>query len=288
MHWKFRNLLDGLYQIIDIYRNYLVLLGLILLSVFLLQSNENPQLTYIRQRLIFIAALLSNYSGDPSAAIESTRDRNLLRQENIELAKRNIVLEDAYLENVKLRQMLKFSARFPLQTIPAQIIFKSPNPKFSTLTLNKGSRDGVRKRQSVITDKGLVGLIVAVSEDYSECQILLDQTFRAAAKIQRTRLNGIVFWQGQPNEVGFYGVLKNLDVRVGDVILTSDYSEFFLPNFCIGVVSGINNEIAGIFKDIRVQTAVDFNRLEEVFIVTDTSKTASSRSGFENVFLGEQ
>ncbi|HNF86262.1 MAG TPA: rod shape-determining protein MreC, partial [bacterium] len=96
---------------------------------------------------------------------------------------------------------------------------------------------------------------------------------------------GVVFWLGNPDEVAFYGVLKNLDVRIGDVILTSEYSEYFLPNFRVGVVTEVNNEIEGLFKDIRVQTAVDFDRLEEVFVVTDTSRTRSVAVGFENYFI---
>jgi len=285
MPWKFKNLSDAIYQVIDIYRNYLVLLFLIVLSLLLLQTNFNPQLTRIRQVVVYLSAAVGSKFSANTALRNSDDKIHELEKENIELAQRNVVLEDAYIENVKLRRMLKFSERFPMNTIPAQIIFKAPKSKLTYLTLNKGSRDGVRPHQNVITERGVVGLISDVAETYSVCQILLDPSFRAAAKIQRTRLDGILFWQGQPNEVGFYGILKNLDVRVGDVILTSEYSEFFLPNFCIGVVSGINNEISGIFKDIHVQTSVDFNRLEEVFIISDTTRVLANKPGFENVFF---
>ncbi|MBL7961363.1 rod shape-determining protein MreC [bacterium] len=288
MFWKLKNFLDGFYQIIDVYKNHFVFLFLIIISAILLQTNTNPQITFFRQRAIYLSALIGEqFSRLPRVWKYEDQNRTLELQ-NTELAKRNIVLEDAYLENIKLRQMLKFKDRFPLNTIPAHIIMKAPDPNLSTITLDKGRDDGVYEYQNVITDRGLVGIITHVEDRYSVCQIMLDKTFRAAAKIQRTRLSGIALWQGLPNEVGFYGVLKNLDVRVGDVILTSEYSEFFLPNFRVGIVREINNEIEGIFKNIHVKTSVDFDMIEDVFIVQDTSKVSSTRIGFENYFFGNE
>jgi rod shape-determining protein MreC len=287
MLWKIKNFRDDFYQIIDVYKRYFVFLILLIFSAVLLESNTNPQITFFRKRAIYISALIGEkISRIPRIWKYEDKNREL-ELRNIELSKRNIVLEDAYLENIKLRQMLKFQRRFPLNTIPARIIMKAPDPNLSTLTLDKGLIDGIREHQNVITDRGLVGWITYVAENFSVCQIMLDKNFRAAAMIQRTRLNGIVFWQGTSNEVGFYGVLKNLDVRIGDVILTSEYSEFFLPNFTVGVVDAIDNEIEGIFKNIHVRTTVDFNTIEEVFVVTDTSRTTSARIGFENYFLNK-
>lgn len=288
MLWKFRNFLDGFYQIIDAYKNHFVFLLLLILSMILLESNTNPQITSLRKRAIYISALIGEqFTRIPRMRNNEDHNRSL-EQRNIELAKRNVVLEDAYLENIKLRQMLKFKDRFPLNTTPAHIIMKAPDPNLSTIVLDKGRIDGIRLNQSVITDRGLVGMITHVEDGHSVCQIMLDKNFRAAAKIQRTRFNGIVLWQGIPNQVIFYGVLKNLDVRVGDVILTSEYSEFFAPNFRVGIVNAINNEIEGIFKNIQVKTSVDFDTLEDVFVVTDTSKMASHRIGFENYFSGKE
>ena len=288
MYWKLKNLLDDFYQIIDVYKNYFVFLFLLIISAILLNSNTNPQISFFRRGAIYVSAVIGEKISRIPRIWDYQEKNRMLQQRNIDLAKRNIILEDAYLDNIKLRQMLKFRERFPLQTIPARIIMKAPDPNLSTIILDKGRNEGIREHQSVITDRGRVGLITEAGEDHSVCQVMLDKNFRAAAKIQRTRLNGIVFWQGAPNEVGFYGVLKNLDVRVGDVILTSEYSEFFLPNFRVGVVHAIDNEIEGIFKNIHVRTSVDFNTIEEVFVVTDTSKTSSEVIGFENYFFGKE
>jgi rod shape-determining protein MreC len=286
MLWKLRNFLDGFNEIVYVYRKYFVFLTLIIFSLLLFQLNTNPPLTFIRQRAVYLSSVIGEQFTWVPHLFDYRETIRLLENQNMDLAKQNILLEDAYLENVRLRHLLHFKERFPLPTIPAQIIMRHPDPTLSTITLNKGYRDGVRVHQNVVTDRGLIGQIIDAENDYAVCQVMLDKNFRAAAKIQRTRINGIVFWQGRPNEVGFYGVLKNLDVRVGDVILTSEYSDYFLPNFRVGVVASVNNEIEGIFKDIHVRTALDFNSMEEVFIVTETSKHATSQKGFENYFLG--
>ncbi len=288
MYWKIRHLVRAFVEILGLYKKYVVLLALLVLSAILLQTNANPQTTFLRRQVFIAAAAFSRLFGWMPYAVGEDEVIHRLELRNMELARKNVALEDALLENVRLRHFMKFQERFPLRTLPARVIMRYPSPGHASIVLDRGTADGVRVHHNVITDRGLVGQIMDVTEHNAECQLVLDKSFRVAAKIQRTRLNGIVFWQGQSNEVGFYGVLKNLDVQVGDVILTSDYSEYFLPNFKIGVVAGINNEIAGIFKDIHVRTFVDFHTLEEVFVVMDTVKALSSGRNFEKNFFGNE
>jgi rod shape-determining protein MreC len=285
MHWRLKNFLDASAEVLEIYRSYFIFLAYLSAAILLFQTNSNTQMNFIQRRLYYLSAVIGRAIWETRATPDPESEIRSLREKNIELTKRNIVLEDAYLENVRLRQMLRFAQRFPIPSLAARIIAKTPDPKLNAVVINKGADDGVALHQAVMTDHGLAGKVIHVDSRHAVCQLLLDETFRVAAKIQRTRLNGIVQWQGEPNEVQFYGVLKNLDVRVGDVILTSEYSEYFPPNFMIGVVSRVNNEVSGIFKDIRVHTSVDFNRLEEIFVVTDTSHALPSREGFENYFL---
>ncbi len=284
MLWQLKKYAVGFMEILHIYRQYIILLSLVVASIFLLQTNANPQLTYIRRHLLFMTAVVSRFQVW-LPEYESAASVKNLKERNIELFKRNTVLEEAYLENIRLRKLIQFRDRFPLRTVPAHVLNKIPNPRLSVLILDAGYNKNVRMHDNVITDRGLAGKIIEVHENHSICELITDEMFRAAAKIQRTRLDGILRWEGRPNEMGFYGVIKNLDVRIGDVILTSEYSEYFLPNIPVGVVYEINNEVPGLFKDIRLKTFSDLNTIEEVFIVADTSRSVAARSGFEEQFL---
>lgn len=284
MWWKLRNQITGFKELVYIYRRYFILLALVVLSVVLLQTNTNPQMTVIRRVFLFLTAGIGHYTGQMPVFI-SRSEYNRIMDQNIELVKRNIVLEDAYLENVKLRQIIRFRDRFPLTTVPAHIITKIPDPKYNTLLLTAGSDKNIRKDMNVISTRGLVGKISEVYDDHSVCEIILDERFRCAGKIQRTRLDGVMLWKSEMNEVGFYGVLKHFDVKIGDVILTSEYSDYFMPNIPVGVVYKINNEVPGLFKDIRVKTFTAFHTLEDVYILTDTTRGIAMKRGFEQSFI---
>lgn len=284
MWWKIRNQIEGFKELLFLYRTYLVLLGWVILSILLLQSNTNPQLTSVRRVYLALSATIGRTQEYLPRWIKK-EEYDQLRRQYIEMVKRNMVLEDAYIENAKLRRLYRFQERFPLKTVAAHILTKLPDPQYNTFLLNVGYQDGIQKNMNVISSRGLVGKISEVYEDHSVCEIILDERFRCAGKIQRTRLDGVILWKGTMNEVGFYGVLKHLDVKPGDVILTSEYSDYFLPNIPVGVVVGINNAVSGLFKDIRIKTFTDFHTLEDVYILTDTSRAITGRAGFEKLFI---
>ncbi len=118
----------------------------------------------------------------------------------------------------------------------------------------------------IVNDAGLVGRIIATSKNYSIGQLVINRDFRATAKIQRSRVDGIIAWEG-----GEYTLLKNvaktLDVIVGDVVVTSEYSSMFPQNIRIGIVAAVKDEPGDLFKRIEVANSVDFSKVEEVFVI---------------------
>jgi rod shape-determining protein MreC len=117
----------------------------------------------------------------------------------------------------------------------------------------------------VITDKGLVGKIVAVSAGYSIAQILLNKDLKISAKDQRSRVDGIVGWEGS-DRLLMKNVSKSSDVLVGDVIITSEYSNVFPQGIPVGYVTSVGT-VDNLFKKIEIECFVNFETLEEVFIL---------------------
>jgi rod shape-determining protein MreC len=175
-------------------------------------------------------------------------------------------MQDAYLENIRLRKLLEFKERSDFSLIAAEVIGFNPHQIFNGLILNEGSRRGIHKSDAVLTADGLVGQIVHADAENSICQILLDRNSRVSAQIQRNRELGIIAWEGG-NTVNLLYVAKNIEVLPGDVILTSGFSQIFPGHIKIGVVIDVSKEQEGLFQDIVVQPSVNFNRLEEVYIV---------------------
>jgi rod shape-determining protein MreC len=124
----------------------------------------------------------------------------------------------------------------------------------------------------IISEMGLVGKIIATSKHYSIGQLMLNKDFRASAKIQRNRIDGIIVWNKGLN-VELKNIVKTQEVRVGDVVMTSEYSSIFPPNIKIGTVTNVSEQPGSLFKQIEVLPSVDFTSLEQVFIVTAVQDT---------------
>jgi rod shape-determining protein MreC len=194
-----------------------------------------------------------------------TEENKELRIQNTDLSYRNMQLQDALLENLRLRKLLGFKEKSKLQLTAAEVIGQNPHDIVNGLLLNSGREAGIQKSAAVLTAEGLVGKIINAENNFSICQILFDPNSRVSAKIQRNREFGVIAWDGG-NQLKLLYIAKTIKVHVGDVIVTSGMSQIYPENIKIGVVVDVSLENKGMFQEIIVQPSVNFNRLEEVQI----------------------
>jgi rod shape-determining protein MreC len=150
----------------------------------------------------------------------------------------------------------------------------------NTLTLNVGSKAGIAPDMPIISEQGLVGKVIAVGDDYSLAQVLFNKDFRAGAKIQESRVDGILAWEGG-TQLSLTNVPKTQEVHTGDVVITSGYSSVFPADITIGIVSSVRQKPGTLFHEISVFPAVDFAALEQVFVITllpDSSRVTLEKS----------
>jgi rod shape-determining protein MreC len=189
-----------------------------------------------------------------------------LNKQNAELAFKNAQLQDALLENIRLRKLLEFKESNSFNLVPAEVIGQNPLNILNGFLLNQGSYKNIKKNDAVLSAEGLVGKIVDVDFDFSSCQILLDRNCKVSSKIQRNRELGITAWDGGAQLKLLY-IAKTIDVIIGDVIVTSGYSKIYPENIKIGIVIDISMNTDDLFQNITVKPAVNFNQIEEVFII---------------------
>jgi rod shape-determining protein MreC len=192
-----------------------------------------------------------------------SEDNEYLRTQNAELAVKNMQLQDALLENLRLRKLLGFREKSQLRLIAAEIIGENPHEIVNGFLLNAGKEKGILKSAAVLTADGLVGKIVESDNGHSICQILLDPSSRVSAQIQRNRELGVIAWDGGTSLKLLY-IAKTIDVHLGDVVITSGMSRVFPENIKIGVVTDVSRDNRGMFHDILVKPSAQFGRLEEV------------------------
>jgi rod shape-determining protein MreC len=270
-------LLQRLYDILYQFKEYAVLAGLIAASLILLALNDNPQIKHVRTIATVAYGLLQEQVIFIPNYFSLETENRLLRRANVELADQANRLREERLENIRLRQLLGLRQQLPFDLVAGQVVGKNLTLLRNTMTIDIGLADGVQTLMPVISDGGLVGIVVSVSPHYAIVNLLVNIDFRASAKIERSRVDGIVAWDGK--NVTLKNVAKTLDVKVGDVVLTSTYSSTFPADMRIGVVSEVREQSGTLFKTIIVTPSVDFVKLEEVFVLT--SEPDSERVSLE-------
>ncbi len=256
--------------ILQLYREYILLAFLLIVSLSLFPLNNNPQIKQLRAYAIGGIGMLNQPVSYVTHTIALRAENERLRRANIELADEVYQLREARLENIRLRRLLRFSERSTYDLVPAKVVGRSADPVRNTITIDIGEGRGVREQMPIVTDAGLVGRIILVGENYSVGQIMLNRDFRTSARVERSRVDGIVSWDGH-HAMQLQNVAKTLDVVEGDVVLTSEYSNVFPPGIFIGIVNSVANVPGNLTKVIQVSPGVDFHRLEEVFVIRHTA-----------------
>ncbi len=213
---------------------------------------------------------VSNYVGgfwEKYIALLHVREENeQLRQELLQYKTANIEYREAVATNVRLQKLLELKESLPPPTLTADIVGKDPSLWFRTLTINRGSSDGVQKGMPVVTVEGVVGQVLTSSPNYSKVLLATDPNSAIEIITQKTRVQGIVKGLGR-DAFGLHYVLKSAEVEKGDYVLTSGLGGVFPKGLMVGTVTEIRKSRRGMFQDIEIQPAVDFTQLEHLIII---------------------
>jgi rod shape-determining protein MreC len=187
--------------------------------------------------------------------IQQLEDAQVALQEQRALADRTRSLE----------RLLDLRDRAKLKTLAAEIIAAGASPEFRTLTVDKGTGDGIAADMAVIAPAGVVGRIVTPSSRAAKVQLLVDRNAAAGALVERSRAQGVI--TGTGDELVTLDFVSELaDVMVGDVVVTSGIDGIFPKGYVIGRVEAVEKN-GSAYKKISVRPAVDFTSLEEVLVV---------------------
>lgn len=168
--------------------------------------------------------------------------------------------------NVRLRHLLNFKASRPQQVLPAEVIGIDPSAWSKTIIIDKGSADGVKKGFSVVVPEGIVGQIISVANHYAKVLMIIDQNSAVDAMLQRNRARGIVKG-GDGGACLFDYALRKHEILEGDTVISSGLDGVFPKGLRLGRVSQVVKHSAGIFQTVTVTPFVDFEKIEEVFVV---------------------
>lgn len=211
---------------------------------------------------------------------ELKAENKTLREQLAAAKSESLLLKEYGYQNLRFRDMLKFkdtvSGQFEM--ITASVVGRNPSNWYKTITLNRGGSDGVKKNMVVVTNQGVVGHIINVSQYSAEVLLVVESSSAAGALIQVSRIPGVVEGLGDnTGQLKMRYIAKDAPIREKQVIVTSGLGGIFPKGLPIGRIEKIEMESNGLEKYAIVQPFVDFNRIEEVFIIKNVfGETANS------------
>lgn len=156
----------------------------------------------------------------------------------------------------------------------AKVVYNTVNSDKNYLQINRGANYGIKDNMAVLNSDGaVVGQVVNVSPNFSEVMSLLHVQSSVSGALKKTGDAGRIRWDGKdPRFVLMEGIPKNVAVKQGDTVVTSKYSYNFPPDKMIGTVAGITSDPATGFYLLKIKTAVNFNAIQQVFVVENLQR----------------
>jgi rod shape-determining protein MreC len=176
-----------------------------------------------------------------------------------------------------LEKLLELRDRLTLRTTAAEIIGAGATLEFRTVTIDKGTRDGLRPDMAIISPAGVVGRVVVPSARSAKVQLLIDRNAAAGALIERSRAQGVVVGAGE-ERLRLENVSEAADIVVGDIVVTSGIEGMYPKGFVIGTIEAVEKS-GPAYKRITVKPAVDFASIEEVLVVTTPTPPQDTGQG---------
>jgi rod shape-determining protein MreC len=216
-----------------------------------------------------IAGVLGAWHG--YVALHGSHERAMeLNGQVIALRLENERLRQQQLENDRLRRLLTMAEATPgRRWSSARVVGVGMGPAgFQTVTLDRGSEDGLGRMMPVVVADGVVGRIRAVTGHTADVLLAIDRNSSIAVRVERTRARANVRGTGKPSAARLDYALRSEDMIEGDRLVTSGTDGVFPRGLLVGTVTRLERQSHGLFQTADVIPAVDPTRIEEVLVIT--------------------
>lgn len=203
--------------------------------------------------------------------------------ENAELVRRNVLLQhetdslrnllaealkDSFVTEKKQAEVLR-----DMKLIPAHIVDNSVRNRDNLLVINAGSNAGVEPEMGVVSGTGVVGIVSAVTPHYSLVISILNSHSSISCRLRRTDYFGYLKWKGG-NTLRAYmeDVPRHAQIKVGDIVETSGFSNVFPAGIFLGKVAKIKNSSDGLAYELEILLGTDMSNLRHVNVISNQNK----------------
>ncbi|PKM89351.1 MAG: rod shape-determining protein MreC [Firmicutes bacterium HGW-Firmicutes-12] len=265
----------------------LVVTGIIIFFFLMKTTGWNnpilfPATNVVRESLAPVQKVIINTKKGVDDILSYFNNNKRLLNENEELKKKLTMLEeksyallDLEMENKRLYDLLEYKKEKSnnYEFALAKIIGRDPGNWYKTITINRGSSEGIKKDMAVVTHNGLVGLVINTTANTSEVLLIIDTESAVGARILENRVTpGIAVGTGKSDYLQMIHLPHDAPLEIGQTIVSSGLGELYPEGIRIGNVAEVTLEPNGLIKTALLEPLVDFSRLEEVFVILQTKK----------------
>lgn len=206
-------------------------------------------------------------AGEYEREIETLKTQlNTLRLENKSK-------EDYIRENRRLKELLELrGAMSEYKTVTARVVSYEPSSWYDTVMLSKGTRDGIKENDIVITSLGVVGKVTSAGANWSEVSTVINTSNSVGIKLSRTGDVGVVSGDAHlaaDKQCRLEYMSNDKNLIKGDILVTSGLGGIYPEDLTVGRVTEIKSDSAGNLDYAVVEPSVDFSALYEVLVITN-------------------
>ncbi len=266
-----------MFKFIGTYRLYISIVATLIVLFFLMYQTYNEQgtsrfqmavqtITYpVQTSVQSVVSTIKNTWNSYINLIEVNEENKRLKQQLLNMEEKlNQHIENS-VQFFRLRSQLLFAQKKARKEIFSEIIGESADNNHQIRLINRGSNQLLQRNYIVLRKEGLVGRIQSVSPYQSSVQLIIDHRSRVPALIQRNRVRGLIY--GTHDGIEMRQINQHAKIKIGDRVISSGLGNLYPKGILIGWVSGIHHQSHELFKTARLDSAVDFNQIEEVFAI---------------------
>lgn len=255
----------------------IVITILILIILVVITNNNSIKLEGIASKIVMpiqngITYLKNKITGNGQFFVDINNlkaENEALKQTNMELEQQLRELDIIKAENEMLTEYANLTDQYSeYNTVPAYVINKNISNFSENMVINVGSKDGVKENMSVISEKGLVGYVVSVTDSTAKVQTIIDTSTSVSATITTTR-DSIICQGILDSDTTIKATYIPLDatLAIGDKVETSGMGGIYPRGITIGTIKEIVNTKNIADRYAIVETAVDFSKVETVLVI---------------------
>lgn len=212
-------------------------------------------------------AALDNVSAKLTSREQLERENTALRQELL-LKNSDLLLQGQLKqENARLRELLGSPLRQDEQKMVTQVLSAGIDPYSDQVVIDKGAVNGVYEGQPVISDKGVVGQVIAVGQLTSRVLLICDTSHALPIQVLRNDIRVIAAGNGCTEDLQLEHLPNNTDIRVGDVLVTSGLGGRFPEGYPVGVISSVKVDTQRAYTVIQARPTAGLQRLRYLLLL---------------------